>query len=155
MPEITTNKRVAFDHEILEKFEAGIKLTGPEVKTVKKGQIDLKGSYVSLKFNPQTRRTEAWLIGTHISAYAKAGYSQTHYNPLIDRKLLLTKKEINYLIGKTKEKGLTLLPLSVYTTTHRLIKISIVLVKGKRKVDKRESLKKKEFERRKQRLVYS
>ena len=155
MAEITTNKRLLFDYEILEKYEAGIKLSGSEVKAVKKGQIDLKGSYVSLRISRQTQRLEAWLVGTYISAYKKSGYIQRHYNPLRDRKLLLSRKEINYLIGKVKQKGLTLLPLSVYTTSHRLIKVTLVLVRGKKKFDKRESLKKREFERRKQRLIYT
>jgi SsrA-binding protein len=155
MADITINKRLLFDYEILEKYEAGIKLTGSEVKAVKMGQIDLKGSYVSLNFKANRYTPEAWLIGAHISAYQKSGYIQKHYNPLRQRKLLLNKKEINTLTGKLKQKGLTLLPLSVYTSTHRLIKITLVLVKGKRKFDKRESLKKRDFERRKQKLVYS
>ena len=153
MPEITTNKRILHDYQILEKWEAGLKLTGNEVKSVKKGQIDLKGSYISVKINPRTQRQEAWLIGTHIPKYSKSGYSQKNYSPLHNRKLLLKQKEINTLVGKLKQKGLTLLPLSVYTTSHRLIKITIVLVKGKKKFDKRETIKKRDFERRKKKLI--
>ena len=153
MPQITTNKKIHHDYQILEKWEAGLKLTGNEVKSIKKGQIDLKGSYISIKINSQTRRPEAWLIGAHIPKYAKSGYSQKDYSPLHDRKILLNQKEINSLVGKLKQKGLTLLPLSVYTTSHRLIKITIVLGKGKKKYDKRESIKKRDFERRRERLI--
>ncbi|MBU1037055.1 SsrA-binding protein SmpB [Patescibacteria group bacterium] len=154
MTEITTNKRLLHDYQILEKYEAGIKFSGSEVKTVKKGQIDIKGSYITLKTNVKTHRLEAWLIGTRIPKYAKSGYSQNNYNPSKNRKLLLNQAELKTLTGKAQQKGLTLLPLSVYTTPHRLIKLTLILAKGKKKADKRELLKKREFTRRKQRLQH-
>ena len=153
MSDIATNKRLGYDFQIIEKFEAGIKLTGSEVKAVKKGQIDLKGSYITIKINPRTSMPEVWLISAKIAKYQKSGYSQNDYNTQRDRKLLLNRREIDSLIGKAKQKGLTILPLSVYTTSHRLIKITIVLAKGKKKVGKRESIKKRDFQRRKDRLV--
>ena len=153
MPQITTNKKIGYNYEILEKWEAGLRLTGNEVKAVKHGLIDLKGSYIEIDVSPKSKLPEAWLIGTQIAKYSKAGYSQKDYNPKRRRKLLLNRREINTLVGKTKQKGLTLLPLSVYTTSHRLIKITIVLAKGKKKVDKRESIKKRDFERRKNKLL--
>jgi len=153
MSEITTNKRLLYDYEILDKWEAGIKLTGNEVKAVKAGRIDLSGAYLGVRLNPKNRQPEVWLIGSTIAKYTKAGYAQTNYQIKQDRKLLLTKHEINIINGKLNQKGLTLLPLSVYTTSHRLIKITIVLAKGKRKFDKREAIKKREFERKKQKLI--
>ena len=153
MSDITINKRLWHDFQIIEKLEAGIKLSGNEVKAVKKGQVDLKGSYITVKINPRTLKPEIWLINANIAKYQKSGYSQNDYNTQRDRKLLLNRREIDSMIGKTKQKGLTILPLSVYTTSHRLIKITIVLAKGKKKVDKRESIKKRDFQRRKDRLV--
>ena len=149
---ITENKKALHNYNILEKWQAGLKLTGAEVKSVKNGQIDLKGSYVTIEPNPATSKPEAWLIGAHISKYGKSGYSQKNYNPLRKRKLLLNKKELNSLAGKIKQKTLTLIPILVYTS-QRLVKLEIGLGQGKKKFDKREALKKKEFERRKQRLL--
>ncbi|MFA6304438.1 MAG: SsrA-binding protein SmpB [Patescibacteria group bacterium] len=149
---LADNKRANFEYTILQKWQAGLKLTGPEVKTAKLGQIDLKGAYVTLESMPGKLMPEAWLVGAHIAKYAPAGYSQNHYNPLRKRKLLLNKKEIAELIGKTKQKGLTVLPLLVYTS-QRLVKLEIGLGQGKKKFDKRETIKKREFERSKQRLM--
>ncbi len=153
MSEITTNKRINYDYQLLDKWEAGIKLTGNEVKAAKIGQIDIRASYVDFRINPKTKKPEAWLINAKIAKYEKAGYSQLNYNPCRNRKLLFKRQEINSMLGKSKLRGLTLLPLSVYTTSHRLIKITIVLAKGKKKFDKREVIKKREFERRKKRLI--
>ena len=145
---IEGNKTALHDFKILETWEAGLKLTGAEVKAVKKGQINLKGSYITLKNNP----LEVWLINAHIAKYAPAGYSQSGYDPLRERKLLLNKKEIATIIGKKQQKTLTLIPLLVYTS-QRLIKLEIALGQGKKKFDKRESLKKREFDIKKQRLM--
>jgi len=145
---IAGNKTALHDFKILETWEAGLKLTGAEVKAVKKGQINLKGSYITLKNNP----LEVWLINAHIAKYAPAGYSQSGYDPLRERKLLLNKKEIATIIGKKQQKTLTLIPLLVYTS-QRLIKLEIALGQGKKKFDKRESLKKREFDIKKQRLM--
>lgn len=145
MPTLTTNKKVLFNYQVLEKFGAGIVLSGAEVKSVKAGQINLTGSYITTKDN------EVWLVNAHISPYKMAS-TQRDYNPMHDRKLLLTKKEISSLIGKLSSKGLTILPLSVYTKGS-LIKISIGVCRGKKQHDKREIIKKRESDRRLQRLM--
>ena len=140
MPIIAKNKKALHDYEILEKFEAGIVLSGQEVKSAKLGHVRLQGSYVTLK------RGEAWLIGAHIAKYRYAG-AEPHYNPERPRKLLLKKREIKYLIGKSQEKGLTLAPLSVYTK-RRKIKIEIGVARGRKLRDKREIIKKREAQTR-------
>lgn len=137
---IAVNKKALFDYEILEKFEAGIVLTGQEVKSVKNNQINLKGSYVVIKDN------EAFLLNTHISPYKKAGILKD-YNPTRGRKLLLNKKELKHLIGKSQEKGLTIVPLKVYTKGRGKIKIEIGIGRGKKKYEKKELIKKRDIER--------
>lgn len=137
---IAVNKRALFDYEILEKFEAGIVLTGAEVKSVKNGHIGLKGSYVTFK------NSEAYLLNAHISPYQKSG-KIAGYNPTKTRKLLLNKSELKRLSGKLSEKGLTVAPLKVYTTTRGRIKIEIGLCRGKKRFEKREIIKKREIER--------
>ncbi|MEK7548873.1 MAG: SsrA-binding protein SmpB [Patescibacteria group bacterium] len=139
MPVITINKRAYFDYEILETFEAGIELFGFEVKSVKNGRINLAGSYAII------RGGEIWLINTDIPAYQPKN-APPDYNAKRNRRLLLKKKEIEFLIGKTVEKGLTLVPLKVYTK-ERKIKIEIGLTKNRKKKDKRELIKKREAER--------
>jgi SsrA-binding protein len=144
---ITDNKKGGFNNEILEKWQAGIILTGPEVKSVKSGKINLTGSYVSLIFSEKNKKTEVWLKNCHISAYKKAGYSQQNYEPDIPRKLLLNREEIHYLLGKEKIKGLTILPISVYIK-NGLVKLEIALARGLKKFDKREKIKKREIDKR-------
>jgi len=141
MPTLATNKKALHDYQVLEKLEAGIVLTGPEVKSVKAGQINLKGSYISID-----SKSQAWLVDVHVSPYRPATSVQTDYQPNQRRKLLLKKKEIDYLRGKSKEKGLTILPISVYTKGS-LIKLEIAIVKGKKQHDKRETIKKREVDR--------
>ncbi len=141
MAVIIRNKEGLFSYEVLETFEAGLALTGPEVKAVKNGQISLKGSYVTID-----AKMEAWLINCHIAAYKPAQGQQKNYEPTQKRKLLLHKKEISALIGKGKQKGLTIIPVSVYTKK-RLVKVEIALARGKSKIDKRESIKKRESDR--------
>ena len=143
---IAKNKFAYFDYHILKEYEAGIILTGPEVKSVKLGQINLKGSYVSLRNN------EPWLINAHVSPYKMAIGAQKKYEPTHDRKLLLRASEIKSLIGQSKSQGLTLIPLSVYTV-RRLVKIRLGLGRGKKKYDKRDSIKKREVDRRLQRAM--
>ncbi len=147
MPKIADNKKVLASYQIIEKFEAGLALSGPEVKSVKAGQINLRGSYITID-----NYSEAWLIGAHIAPYKPAKSSQSNYRPEQKRKLLLNKKEIDYLRGKEKEKGLTIMPISVYTKGS-LIKLEIALVKGKKKYDKREAIKKREVDREIQRKM--
>lgn len=141
MSVLVSNKQIGFDYQILEEFVAGLVLTGQEVKSIKTGHLSLKGSFISVK------NSEAWLKKMHIPAYPKASLaSLKNYNTERDRKLLLTKKEIAYLANKTDQKGLTIVPISVYTT-RRLIKVKIALVKGKRKFDKREDMKRRDVKR--------
>ncbi len=142
---IKKNKKAFYNYEILERFEAGIALTGNEVKAIKSGKISLKGSYVTLKDE------EVFLINCHISPYQPAN-APPDYDPERTRKLLLKKKQIKYLIGKTKQKGLTLVPLRVYNKRGK-IKIEVGLVKGKKKPDKREKIKKRDQEREIRRIL--
>lgn len=139
MKKIVENKKAYFDYEILETFIAGIKLKGFEVKSIKEGNFNIVGSYAVIKNN------EVWLINSQIPIYKKASNIKD-YDDKRTRKLLLNKKEIKYLIGKLKEKGLTLIPLEVYNINN-LIKIKLGLGKIKRKIDKREIIKKRETER--------
>jgi SsrA-binding protein len=133
------NKKAYFNYEILEKFEAGIVLIGTEVKSIKAGRINLAGSYVVLKGE------EPYLVGAKIPPYQPKN-APADYNPERSRKLLLNKKEIKYLIGKSQERGLALIPLKIYTNNAK-IKCGFGIGKGKKKYDKRETIKKRETER--------
>lgn len=138
---LAKNKEGMYNFKIVEEFEAGLVLTGQEVKSMKTGHVSLKGAFVSIK------NGQAMIKKMHIPPYSKAStQSLKNYNPDADRKLLLNKKEILYLTSKTNEKGLTIIPVSVYTT-RRLIKAKIALVKGKKKFDKREDIKKRDIKR--------
>lgn len=139
MSTIAKNKKAYFDYEILEKMEAGIVLEGFEVKSVKLGHISLKGAYATIKNN------EAYLLNAHISPYQPANMPKG-YDPTRSRKLLLKRSEIATLMGKSKSRGLTILPLSVYTVRGK-IKIEIGVGRGKRKYEKRELLKKRESDK--------
>lgn len=145
MKTIIENKKAYFNYQILEKFEAGISLIGQEVKSIKLGRINLAGSYVVLK------DSEIFLIGVNIPPYQPKNVP-SDYNPERSRKLLLKKSEIKYLIGKVKQRGLTLVPLKVYTKRGK-IKLEFGVARGKKKVDKRELIKKREFEREKERFL--
>ena len=136
---LTENKKAYFNYHILEKFEAGISLIGQEVKSIKSGRINLAGSYVVLK------DSQVFLIGANIPPYQPKN-APPDYNPERSRKLLLKKSEIKYLIGKVKQKGLTLVPLKVYAKRGK-IKLEFGVTKGKKKVDKRELIKKREVKR--------
>lgn len=136
---LAENKKAYYSYEVLEKFEAGIVLIGQEVKSIKLGRMNLAGSYVVLREN------QAYLIGCKVPPYQPKNAPQD-YNPERSRKLLLKKAEIKYLIGKSRQKGLTLVPLRVYTKRGN-IKLELGIGKGKRKADKRELIKKREAER--------
>lgn len=138
MKVIATNKRARFDYEILETFEAGIVLTGPEVKSVKAGQISIKESFATVKSE------EVFLTNAHISPYKQA--ANIEQEPTRSRKLLLKKSEISSLIGKSKTQGFTLIPTKVYLK-RGFVKVEIGLGKGKKLHDKRESIKKKDTQR--------
>jgi len=133
------NRKARFNYEFLEKYEAGIELLGIEVKSVRNGQMSLEGAFVII------RGGEAFLINANIPPY-QVKNTPKDYDPLRNRKLLLTKKEINELSGSDKNKSLTIVPISVYNK-NRKIKLEIALVKGKKKFDKRETLKKRDTDR--------
>lgn len=133
------NKKAYFDYEILEKIEAGIKLFGFEVKSLKKSQGSLLGSHVIIRGN------EGFVVNMDISPYQVAN-TLKEYDPKRNRKLLLNKKEISKLSEYEKQKGLTIIPLLVYNKGKKL-KLEIAVVRGKKKYDKREAIKKRDSER--------
>lgn len=139
MPTLAFNKRANFDYEIGDKYEAGLVLTGQEVKSVKMSHISLKESFVTVK------GTELYLTNAHITPYKHAGELK-NYDPTRPRKLLLKKSEIKHLTGKVRIQGLTLVPIRVYTKK-RLLKLEFGVGKGKKKHDKRETISKREVER--------
>jgi SsrA-binding protein len=136
---IMTNAKARQDYDILEKFEAGISLLGTEVKATRLGRISLKEGYARVK------NGEVFLIGMHIGEYPPAGKKQ--HKPNRNRRLLLHKKEILYLEQKLEEKGLTLVPLSVYFNDKGRMKVELGLCRGKKSYDKREAIRKREARR--------
>jgi len=146
MKVLAENKKAYYNYEILEKFEAGIALIGQEVKSLKTRGVNLAGNYVVLKDE------EVFWVGANIAPYQPKN-APPDYNPERSRKLLLKKSEINYLIGKSKQKGLTLVPLKLYTTRSGKIKLEFALVRGKKKFDKREKIKEREIERKIERVL--
>ncbi len=134
------NKKATFDYEILEKFEAGIELKGHEVKAIKAGKVSLTGAYVKEFGN------ELFLLGALVSPYQPSNVPKD-YKEQRDRKLLVTKKELNYLVGKLNEKGLTVVPIKLYNKGGK-VKLEIGVARGKKKYDKRETIKKRDVERR-------
>lgn len=145
MPEYAHNSRASFDYEILETIEAGIVLKGHEVKAIKTGKSSIKGSYVKILDGSPV------LIGATIAPY-QIGNTPDDYDPQASRKLLLSKKQIATLIGFSQSQGLTLVPLKLYDKKGR-IKLLIGIAKGKKKYDKRESIKKKDIARARQRGI--
>ena len=139
-----TNKRAFYDFEVLDRFEAGINLTGAEVKAIRLGHADLTGAFVRIAGN------EAYLIGSKIFPYTYA--RPDNFDPNRTRKLLLHKKEIIAIKSKTEGANLTLVPVSWYTTK-RLIKLEIALGKSKKKFDKRKVIKKKDLDREQEELL--
>jgi len=140
MPKILAkNRRATFDYDLIKKYEAGLVLKGIEVKSIKSGHASLKGSFVTIHNN------ELFLTNANIPPYKFAG-NPKDYEPTASRKLLLHKKEIKYLLGKSKTEGLTMVPLSLYTVRNR-IKLEFALARGKKKYDKRETLKKRTAQR--------
>jgi len=136
---ITKNKKAYHDYFIEETMEAGIALTGPEVKSIRAGKVNLKDGFARIK------NEEVWLLNIHISPYAQAdGFGEQ--DPERTRKLLLHKREIQRLIGKTREKGYTLVPTKLYFKRGK-VKVELGLAKGKARYDKRETIKRKETER--------
>ncbi|OIP52559.1 SsrA-binding protein [Candidatus Gracilibacteria bacterium CG2_30_37_12] len=133
------NKKALFDYEIVQGYEAGIKLTGPEVKSVRAKQCNLKGSYVSLASGRPI------LKGLHISPYEHLPH-KLGIDPSADREIFLHKKTIDYLTGKLKEKGFSLIPTEVYSKGN-LIKISVALARGRKVFEKKQVLKERDVNR--------
>lgn len=134
---VAENRKARFDYHILETFEAGLVLTGSEVKSIRNGQVQLKDSYISFK------GLEAFLQNAHIAEYKNSSYN--NHSPERLRKLLLHRRELEKIYGAIREKGLTCVPLKMYFKKGRA-KIEIGLAKGKKLHDKRESIKKRETE---------
>ena len=135
---IAENRKAGFDYHLLDTFEAGMALLGTEVKSIREGGANLRDSYCRLE------RGEAYLLGAHIAQYSHSG-SASH-DPVRPRKLLLHRDELNKLLGKTTERGLTIVPLRLYFKEGR-VKLAIALAKGKKSFDKRETIRRREAER--------
>lgn len=142
---LAINRQAQRDYKILETYEAGLVLTGAEVKAAKLGQINLKGAYITIN-----QKKEVLLVNSHIALYKKSNLP--HYNSKRNRKLLLHKKEIQSLIGKSAQKGLTIVPLKVYIK-NGLVKLEFGLSRGKKKWDKRQGIKEREAKRQIQRSL--
>ena len=133
------NSKAHFDYELLEEFSAGLELTGTEVKSVRGGKMNLRGTFVAVRGN------EAYLVGAEIPPYQPKN-APTDYDPLRARRLLLSKAEIEVLKNAEGTKGLTIVPLSVYNKG-RFLKLDIAIARGKKKFDKRQAIKKRDVER--------
>ena len=136
---IARNRRAFHDYDILETFEAGIVLTGTEVRSLRDNNCQLTECFVII------RKNEAWAIGIHISPYAHGSYSNV--DPDRNRKLLLHKRQIRYLLSKTREKGMAIVPLEMYFDKNGRVKVEIGLCKGRKLHDKRDVMAKKETQR--------
>jgi SsrA-binding protein len=139
MAVLIQNRKVRFDYEVLEKYQAGIELLGFEVKSLKNKRGNLDGSYITIK------NGEAFVASFDIPPYQPSNTPEGYDSRRVKR-LLLTKKEIKKLINSEKQKGLTIVPISVYTKNNK-IKLELAVVRGKKKYDKREVIKKRETER--------
>uniref|UniRef100_A0A7C3RVY2 SsrA-binding protein n=1 Tax=Dictyoglomus thermophilum TaxID=14 RepID=A0A7C3RVY2_DICTH len=141
---VAVNRKAKHDYFILETFEAGISLTGTEVKSLRSGKVSMQDSYADVK------NGEVWIYNLHISPYEHGNIY--NHDPKRPRKLLLNKDEIAYLVGKVKEKGLTLIPLSIYFNERGWAKVELGLAKGKKLYDKRKDLAEKAERRELERL---
>src|SRR5690349_2876790 len=135
---LAENRKALHDYEVLETFEAGMVLVGTEVKSIRDGRVNLRDSYARVEGD------ELFVFNVHISPYTHRGYSD--HEPMRKRKLLLHKAEIRKLIGRTVEKGLTLVPLRMYLKNGR-VKLAVSLARGKKMHDKRETIKRRETDR--------
>jgi SsrA-binding protein len=133
------NRRAAFNYFITESWEAGVMLTGTEVKAIRDGKANLTDSYCYF------REEELWIKNLHISPYEHSSYS--NHDPKRDRKLLLHRNQLRKIFAKTKEKGVTIIPVKIYESERGLIKLEIGLARGKKLYDKRESLKQADAKR--------
>jgi SsrA-binding protein len=141
---VVTNRRARREYFIEETYEAGLVLTGSEIKSVRAGRVNLQDSYAII------REGEAWLVNTHIAPYRQA--SHQNHDPKRDRKLLLHRHQINRLVGKVQAKGYTIVPLRVYLKNNRA-KVEIALARGKKLYDKRDALAKRQAEREMERAL--
>lgn len=141
---IARNKRALRDYHILDRYEAGLVLTGPEVKSIRAGKISITEAFARVD------RDEVWLHGAHVTPYDPAG--PWNHDPTRPRKLLLHRREIRRLIGATQEKGLTLVPLEMYFR-RGLAKVTLALARGKKLHDRREDLKRKAADREMERAM--
>ena len=139
MSTIAKNKKAGFLYEFIEKFEAGISLKGTEVKSLRNRKVNINDGYAKFRNN------ELYIIGINISPYEQG--NRANHDPLRDRKLLLHRREIKRLIGKTQTKGLTIIPTAIYFNKRGIAKLELSLARGKTKVDKREKIKKRTIER--------
>ena len=135
---IAENRKARHDYHVLETWEVGIVLLGTEVKAIREGRVNLRDSYARVE------NGEIWLLNVHISPYSHRGYAQ--HAELRQRKLLLHRHEIRKLVGRTAEKGLTLVPLELYFNKGR-VKVLLALAKGKQLHDKRETIRRREVDR--------
>jgi SsrA-binding protein len=135
---IASNRKARYEYEIIDTFEAGIALLGPEVKALRAGKASLGDAYADI------RRGQVYLINAHIGAYEQAG--RANAPPLRDRKLLLHRREISRLEGRVTERGLTLVPLRLYFLNGRA-KVELALARGKRRYDKRQAIRERENDR--------
>jgi SsrA-binding protein len=136
---VATNKKAFHDYFVEETFEAGIVLTGTEVKSLRAAKTTLRDSFATV------RGAEVWLHNVHIAAYAHG--NRANVDPNRTRKLLLKRREIRYLTGKTKEKGYTLVPLKLYFSAANLVKVELGLARGKKLYDKRDTLAQRDHDR--------
>jgi len=141
---VATNRKALRDYQVLDRFEAGIVLTGTEIKSLRAGRANLSDSYATV------RNGEIWLINAHISPYAYG--NRENHEPRRERKLLLHRHQINRLVGKVQEKGWTMVPLRIYLKGSRA-KVELALVRGKRQYDKRKEIAKRDYDREVQRAV--
>jgi SsrA-binding protein len=144
MADVATNRQASYRYHLLDKWEAGLVLTGTEVKSLREGKAQLKDGYASV------RDGEVWLHNVHIPPYAPA--TRDNHEPERPRKLLMHRAEIERLIGKTKERGLTLVPTRLYFSGPRA-KVEIALARGKDQGDKRQSIREREMRREMERAI--
>lgn len=136
---IATNRKALHEYAIEERIEAGIVLTGTEVKSIREGGLSLADSYATIK------RGEVWLLNVHVKPYSHG--NRENVDPDRPRKLLMHRREIRVLIGKLKQSGLTLIPLSVYFSPDNIVKVEIALARGKKLYDKRADIAKRDSAR--------
>lgn len=135
---VADNRKASFDYHFLETFEAGLVLTGTEVKAIREGRVNLRDAYCRFEGD------EAFLFGAHIGQYSHGGYAS--HDPTRRRKLLLTRDELNKLLGRSTERGLTIVPVRMYLKNGR-VKLAIALARGKKTFDKRETIRRRDIDR--------